>query len=228
MDDKRYPLQWPTGWPRTKPHERKRATFSKTVTEAVERKNWQTGQMERSTSKRTAQVNVTDAAARLEYQCEALGAVYVTLSTNQELRLDGRPKANRMDPYDPGAAVYFTLNGKEICLACDKWDRVADNVAALAAHIDAQRRIERYGIGSVDQAFAGYAALPAKGTTWRTTLGFAHDAIVNTEQINAAFRERARTAHPDAQGGSHDAMASLTEAKLEGLKELSRAERGRT
>jgi hypothetical protein len=33
---------------------------------------------------------------------------------------------------------------------------VADNIAAIAAHIDAIRRQDRYGVGTLDQAFAGY------------------------------------------------------------------------
>jgi len=80
--------------------------------------------------------------------------------------------------------------------------------------------VDRYGVGTLDQAFAGYAALPAKGSTWRTTLGFAPDERVSSDQIESAFRARARTAHPDIEGGSHDAMAALVTARQEGLAEL--------
>ena len=62
-------------------------------------------------------------------------------------------------PDDPGVAVYFQLHDKERVLACDKWDTVADNIAAIAAHIDGIRRQDRYGVGTIDQAFAGYSAL---------------------------------------------------------------------
>lgn len=162
----------------------------------------------------TKPINAVEASERLEYQLDKLGAAGAILSTNQELRLDGRPKANS-EPVDPGAAVYFRLHHKDHVLACDKWDRVADNIAALAAHLDALRRIDRYGVGDLLQAFAGYQALPAKGETWRTTLGFAPDQPVTRAAIDAAFRERAREAHPDREGGSHDAMASLSAAKRE-------------
>jgi hypothetical protein len=116
--------------------------------------------------------------------------------------------------------VYFKLKGQDRVLACDVWTRVADNLTAIAHHIDAIRAIDRYGVGNLEQAFAGYTALPAKGQTWRTTLGFAPDQPVTREEVDAAFRERARSAHPDAEQGSHDAMASLTEARLEARKEL--------
>lgn len=219
MSVQRYPLAWPTGWKRTR--YRSRASFQKSETRKVERQSNRNGVpitvIERQTDSR--RLNSVEAATRLERQIEALGATGAILSTNQELRLDGRPRA-QSDPDDPGAAVYFKLNGRDHVLACDKWDRLADNIAALAAHIDALRRIDRYGVGDLQQAFAGYVGLPAKGETWRTTLGFATDASVTKDQIEQAFRERARTAHPDIHGGSHDAMASLTAAKAEALESL--------
>jgi hypothetical protein len=121
---------------------------------------------------------------------------------------------------DPAVAVYFRLHNADRVLACDAWTRVADNLAAVAAHVEAIRAIERYRVGTVDQAFAGYAALPPKGSTWRTTLGFTPDQIVTPEEVDRAFRERARDAHPDAGRGSHDAMASLTVARQEARAEL--------
>jgi hypothetical protein len=72
--------------------------------------------------------------------------------------------------------VYFKLHGKDRVLACDKWDRVADNIAAIAAHIDAIRRQDRYGVGTIDQAFAGYSALPPPGGTSRTATALARSA----------------------------------------------------
>lgn len=218
----RYPLSWPTGWKRTPARERQRATFSKSESKTVESSQWRNGQQVTVAARKTttAPINVVDAADRLERQLELLGAADAILSTNQALRLDGRPKAGLADPADPGAAVYFRLSHHDRVLACDKWDRVADNVAALAAHIDALRRIDRYGVGTLDQAFTGYVGLPAKGETWRTTLGFGPEVVVTKDLIEIAFRMRARAAHPDAQGGSHDAMAALTAAKAEGLESL--------
>jgi hypothetical protein len=142
------------------------------------------------------------------------------VSTNLQTRLDGLPYSTAKEPADPGVAVYFRLKGADRVLACDSWDRVAGNLCAIAQHIDALRRIDRYGVGTLEQAFAGYAALPARGQTWRTTLGFAPDEAVTEERIHAAFRERAREAHPDVAGGSHEAMAALTEAKADALAEL--------
>lgn len=223
MSADRYPLTWPQGWKRTPAGARERAAFSKSMAATKTERVWQNGQWQDVTRKvrRALDLSSGDAAERLEYQLTALGASDGILSTNQRLRLDGRPRQNEGEPADPGAAIYFRFNKQDRVLACDKWDRVADNIAALAAHIDALRRIDRYGVGDLNQAFAGYAALPAKGSTWRTTLGFAPDETVTPEMISEARRRRAREAHPDVQGGSHDAMASLNVAVDEGLREIS-------
>jgi len=208
----RYPLAWPSGWPRTPAAKRQRATFQKSVTTRWVENG---ASKQRTTEKALA---VIDAVQRLEAQLDYLGVREDAriLSTNIALRMDGRPRSDQ-DPADVGVAVYFQLKRADRVLACDKWTRVADNIAALAQHIDAIRRIDRYGVGTLEQAFAGYEALPSKGQTWKTTLGFPVEAAPTEDEIQAAFRARAREAHPDKEGGSHDAMASLTVARDEGL-----------
>lgn len=201
----RYPLSWPTGWKRTPPAARQRASFAKHTTDT-------TTKQDGSTSKRvtTRPLSAVDAAMRLQREIDRLGGRDGILSTNLRLRIDGVPTAKQLEPFDPGAAVYFTLNKKPMCLACDKWDRVADNIAALAQHIDALRRIDRYGVGSLEQAFAGYMALPPMQTEWWAVLEVPPTATI--EQVDEAFRRLAFTAHPD-RGGNHDAMARLSEAR---------------
>lgn len=216
----RYPLCWPTGWKRTKASERQRADFGKSKEETYTKKAW--GQPDQQKTRRVkSALNSADATGRLEREIDRLGGLAAILSTNQQVRMDGTPRSDLAEPSDVGAAVYFTLNGKAMSLACDKWNRVADNIAALAQHIDALRRIDRYGVGTLDQAFTGYAALPAKGETWRTTLGLALDATPTADDIRAAYRARLGEAHPDRPGGSHDAIASLNIARDEALQAIS-------
>lgn len=194
-----YPLQWPAGWPRAKT--RIRASFGK--------KTWDSSYRWQSASRLT----VADARQRLQDELDRLGARYVTLSTNIELRMDGMPRSGQAEPADPGAAVYFRLDGKPIVLACDKWDRAADNIAAIAKHIEALRGMDRWGVGSTKQAFAGYEALPAPEQWWQV-LGVPQTA--SKEEIRAAYRRLAREAHPD-QGGSDAAMARLNAARDAGV-----------
>ncbi len=217
MSTRRYPLAWPTGWMRTVASDRGRARFQSTSRRYVS-----DGSMRGAYQRSSGHLTLADAVTRLRAEVRRLGVVDHDwlLSTNVELRLDGLPYSNRRDPVDPGAALYFRLNGQARVLACDRWDRVADNVGAIAAHIEAIRAIDRYGVGTLDQAFAGYAALPAKGATWRATLGFGPDAVVTADQVQRAFRARARLAHPDAVGGSHAQMTAVVEARDQALREV--------
>jgi len=160
------------------------------------------------------ELSIADANQRLQAELDRLRARSVILSTNVELRLDGMPRSDRSPPADPGVALYFRLNGRDTVLACDKWDRVADNIVAIAKHIEALRGQDRWGVGTLEQAFAGYQALPAPEQWWQV-LGVSEHATA--DQINAAWRDQARTAHPD-HGGSDAAMARLNSARDEGLR----------
>lgn len=214
---KRFPLEWPIGWKRTAPRHRQRAAFMQTVTKTERRANQ--GQITDVQVKREQQVSIPTATARLEQQLERLGATQPVLSTNMPLRLDGRPRSEK-DPDDPGAAVYFRLHGKPLALACDRWNRLADNIAALAQHIDAIRRIDRYGVGTMDQAFAGYRSLPADtAADWRAVFGFAKDSRPSVEQVDRAYKTAAKQRHPDV-GGSEIEMAHLNRARDYALMEL--------
>src|SRR5262249_46259283 len=152
---KRFPLEWPIGWTRTPRHKRQRAAFRSTKVDNYTRNDGTRDQV-----KREVPVSVFVATQRLERQIEMLGGKHPTPSTNVSLRLDGRPRSEG-EPTDPGVALYFSFNGKATVFACDRFDRVADNIAAIAGHIDALRRVERYGVGTIEQALAGYKALPA-------------------------------------------------------------------
>jgi hypothetical protein len=196
----RWPLSWPAGWPRTPRSQRKAAKFSKK-------------RMVSPTYARQEDLTVFDAVKRLTDELRRLGASAGTevLSTNLVTRLDGLPRSDQRAPEDPGAAVYFRLKGQPRVLACDRWTRVADNIAAVAAHIEAIRAVDRYGVGSLEQAFAGYVTLPEAATDWWVILGVSPNAT--WEDANAAFLRLAQAAHPDKQGGSHEQMARLSEAR---------------
>lgn len=198
----RYPLTWPSGWTRTPAHQRRAAAFSKKV---------DTAGYNGSTYKRTERLSVGDGLTRLMGELSRLGARSVVVSSNLRLRTDGLPyaaQAKQLD--DPGVAVYFTLKGAPRALACDKWTSAAENMAAIAGHIAAVRMQDRYGVGTLEQAFAGYAALPPAAAEWWLVLDVPRDA--DRDQVDRAFKVKARLAHPDT-GGSHDAMATVNAAR---------------
>lgn len=193
-DIERYPLSWPAGWPRTPADKVCRAKFGV----QVERSN-SLG----STWKQKGQVTNYVGRERLLDELRRLGATDVVLSTNVPTRQDGLPYSNAREPTDHGVAVYFRIKGEPRALACDRWDRVADNMAALAAHVGAIRGQLRWGVGSLEQAFGGYKALPAVGAQrpWYAVLGVSQEAP--PEVVEDRIRKLQRQHHPD-RGGSHD------------------------
>lgn len=147
----------------------------------------------------------------LDRQLRLLGATDVVLSLNRGAR--------RGD--DQGAAVYFKLDGAPYCLPSDKWDRQGDNVWAIAKHIDALRGQQRWGVGSIARAFAGYRALTGVGERkpWFEVLGFRADSLPTIEELEKKVRELRLQHHPD-RGGHGDQMAEINAAYTEGRKAL--------
>ena len=214
----RFPLEWPAGWTRTAANRRQTGAFSQTKHDTVDVRRGD--QVVRERVAKQARVTIFVATNRLEDQIERLGATGATLSTNMTLRMDGRPRSEEQDQQDPGAAVYFRFKGRATVLACDRYLRVADNIAAMAAHIDALRRIDRYGVGTIEQALAGYKSLPADtAANWRAVFGLAKDSRPTRDQMDSAYKTAAKQHHPDL-GGSDAAMAHLNRARDYALAEL--------
>ena len=200
-----YPLQWPNGWPRVK--YRKGANFGKT--------EYAPGQSYKS---KTA-LTMADAMKRVAYELERLGvnpSDDSIVSTNLKLNLSGLPRGDQGEPGDPGVALYFQKkNAPMRVIAIDAYHRVRDNVAAIAATLEAMRAIERHGGAQIlERAFTGFAALTAPGKSWWDVLEVRPDATRDLIEIN--FKRLARDRHPD-RGGSDQAMAELNEARAAGL-----------
>jgi hypothetical protein len=214
MNETRYPLCWPANWKRTPGSSRKRAQFKKTKQGAPGRYAG------------TTAISVWDGVCRVVAELRALRIQEsdIIISTNIPVRNDGVPRSDRAEPTDSGVAVYWKKNGKPQCMPIDRYDRVADNLAAVAATLEALRAIERHGGGAVmDRAFAGFAQLPAAIITarpWRDVLGFRQTETVNRDDVEVRFRNRARKSHPDT-GGSHESMTELNAAREAALKEFS-------
>lgn len=191
--DTSYPLHWPEGWPRSPYSRRRRAPFGTGKTLAVARDE-------------------------LFKELRLLGvpAAQVIISTNVQLRRDGLPYSGQAQPSDTGAAVYFKLKGADRVLACDRWDKVESNLFAVARHIAAIRAQDRLGVGTIEQAFRGYTALP-EGNPWWKVLGV--DRQASPTEIEEAYRRGAALLHPDRAGAdSTDAMARLNAARDEARK----------
>lgn len=199
-----FPLCWPAGWRRSQ--RRKRAKFSTTYTTAAGLGHFRS-------------LSVSDAIQRLleEFFRMRVEQRRVVVSTNVKVRLDGLPYSNQAEPTDPGAAVYWEQKGKRMCLAIDQYDRVADNLAAIAATLNCMRGIERHGSAEIlERAFMGFKALPAP-ESWRNVLGVENGSSL--AECEAAYRERAKSCHPDL-GGNELLFKELVDAIAEARRSL--------
>lgn len=210
-----YPLKWPASWPRTKPEYRLPARFGKKVREAG--RSYATAQ----------QLTVPDAVARVLEELDRMGIDRqdVIVSTNVRTRLDGLPRGGEREPADSGAAVYWQdRSGARRVLAIDQYVRVADNLAAIAATLEALRAVERHG-GAVilERAFTGFTALPAPGAatarTWRQVFGLQPGQTPTAAQLREIYRRRASDHHPD-KGGTNGGMAELNVAYEQARQEI--------
>ena len=180
-----YPLKWPNGVPRIKV---------------------------RVTSQ-FADRSIAACIPLLREELSRLRATGVVISTNIPLKPNGDPYSDKTKLPDPGVAVYFQLDGRDYCMPCDKWATVEENLWAIAKNVEAMRGMRRWGVGSTEQAFAGFKALTATATeeNWWDVLDVQPNA--SSDYIQAAYRTLIRTAHPDVPGGSEAAMQRLNSAR---------------
>lgn len=189
-----YPLAWPSGWKRTPANDRRSAPYKMAPSKSME---------------------------HLQSEIAKLGAVgAIVISTNVPTRRDGSPIANGANPDDPGAAVYWSTKAwKDRVIACDKWDKLYDNIHAIGLAVAAMRAIERAGATQIsDRAFSAFGALPASSSApvvrpWWEVFALPESAIgaLSFVMVEAQFRQLAKKAHPD-HGGSTAAMVELTSA----------------
>jgi hypothetical protein len=207
-----YPLLWPEGWPRTHELHRTDGRFNK--------KESRSGSSYRSARGLT----VADGVQRVVTELERFGIDRqdVIISTNVRTRLDGLPRSGEREPSDGGAAVYWQDRARaRRVIAIDRYTTVADNLAAIAATLDAMRAIERHGGARIlERAFTGFTALPPPGAQgWRQVMGL--DATENDlAHVRAAYRRLAAERHPDRPTGSHNGMAELNSAMAAAEREL--------
>jgi hypothetical protein len=191
-----YPLQWPEGWPRTQYTHRGKSRFGGQTYNQIK---------------------------ELHRQLRLLGASNVVISSNVPVRNDGLPYADaakrRYD--DPGVAVYFTLKGKPLSMARDKYWTPWENMRSLVLTIDGLRSMERHGGSTMmERAFSGFAAIAPPDDCWKI---LSIDKYITAQKlpdhrrayVMDAFRIAAREGH-----GNGVDMDRLVKARDEALKQL--------
>lgn len=198
QNEQAYPLQWPDG--RTRTSSRSRARFGRSG----------------------APIPVVRARLAVLEEIRRLGGRDVVISSNVRTRLDGLPYADaKPDGGDPAVAVYFLYQKQRVAFACDRWDRLADNLWSIAKSIEAIRGLERWGTGEmVAAALKGYRALPPPQKPWRMVFGYGAETRPLLADVEKRYRTNAATLHPDRPGGDASRMAELNAARDDARAEL--------
>lgn len=196
-----YPLQWPLNWTRTPPTRRKDAKFA-TIHYGESKK----------------QITIAAACVRVNEELRRMGALErdVVITSDLRYKVDGSPYSNQAGPIDPGVAVYWKIDGDQQFMAIDIYNRIADNIAAVAATLDAMRAIERHGGATImKRAWQGFKALTSSTLPVYTTHQVAEklatisgfpaqvQAILNDpDQARELLRIAKSRTHPDANKGN--------------------------
>lgn len=198
-----YPLQWPPSWKRAVG--RAHPKFSSQFSQDRDSVIW---------------------------QLKKRGGSQIVITSDLPVRRDGLPYASTGCD-DPGIAVWWVHRGKEHVIACDRWRRIGDNLRAIDKSLEAMRGLDRWGAAEVvEQAFAGFAALPAAAgdgapalpavRPWREVLG-GFPAGLDAGDLLALAKSRYRKLiadqHPD-RGGDPTIAAELGEALAAAEEEL--------
>ncbi len=187
-----YPLSWPEGFPRAKEPEKGR--FQTTLSGALK--------------------NVTGS---LQAFGRDSGKPVTNIILSSNVTLGGQR------PDDPGVAAWFLWDGEQRCIPVDRYGTPEANLQAIHHVLEARRTELRHGtLALVRATFKGFTpALPAPGARrpWREVFGF-NPGPVTRAQVDAAYRQASKGAHPDRPGGSHDKMAELNAARDAAMKEI--------
>lgn len=196
-----FPLLWPAGWRRLAAPQREPGRFSKKV-QRVQGNGYSYSQ--------SAELTIAEAVERVraELQRMRIRDDDLVISSNLQLRLDGFPRSGQAEPADPAVAVYWQEGKERRCMAVDRYRRVADNLAAIAATLDAMRAIERHGGAEIlNRAFTGFAQLeaPLDVRTWWQVLQVPEAALRGV--VESSYRSLRSLHHPDKGGTVNDFRA---------------------
>lgn len=188
-----YPLCWPQGYPREQ-------------------------------NPKASRFKITIGAARDEVKDEIrrIHGKLPVISTNIPLKDNGDLYARYDRIEDTGVAVYFEYKGNQVCLCCDTYKGVHENLKAIARTINSLRTIDRDGVSDfLSRAFTGFKALPEGGaaeteTCWQI-LGI--QPTKDKAEITKAYRALSFEHHPD-QGGNVNNFVKINNAYTTALQSL--------
>lgn len=101
----------------------------------------------------------SDTLTLLERELRHLAARDVVLEADfreQDLRLDGLPRANARQPEDPAVRISFDSKHGPLVYAADSCEYWQHNVRSIALGLEALRAVDRYGITRRAEQYTGW------------------------------------------------------------------------
>lgn len=135
----------------------------------------------------------------LEREVRMLGARQVVVElavVESDLRRDGQPYASAR-PRHPGVTVAFDSQHGSLKYTADKFATWMENLRAIALGLEALRKVDRYGMTSRGEQYAGWKALPPGPSK---TVERGRDLIEQYGSVTAALK----ATHPDVGGNETD------------------------
>ncbi|MDQ2624973.1 MAG: hypothetical protein M3Y20_07420 [Actinomycetota bacterium] len=113
-------------------------------------------------SRWTFKASWSDTLDLLERELRHLDACDVVLEADfreQDLRLDGMPRASARQPEDPAVKISFTSKHGPLVYASDSCAFWQHNVRSIALGLEALRAVDRYGITRRAEQYSGWRQL---------------------------------------------------------------------
>lgn len=142
-------------------------------------------------------------------QLQAKNVVLHVALGAQDIRLDGRPRAEK-SPTAPGVILAFDSKFGELSYPCDTYDDWRANVRAITLSLAALRAVDRYGVTRRAEQYRGWQALPPPiemldPASARAVLKRLSGVTVDDRaSLETAYRTAAMRAHPDRGGDARD------------------------
>jgi len=155
-----YPLSWPLGFQRTK--EPKPGRFGKRSNKG--------GIKKLTISQARKRLNAVISAFTRQNQKWVIDPDDVVIASNLVLKVNGMPRVQG-EPEDSGVCIYLYMDEEPYEFPCDTYSTLADNITAVAEHLESLRTQQRHGVGTRKQAFSGWARLESTTLDWEKVLG---------------------------------------------------------
>jgi hypothetical protein len=118
-------------------------------------------------------------------------------------------------PKHPGVVLYFETKDGALTFPAATYERMQDNLHAIALTLECLRAVDRYGVTLAHEQYRGFLALPAPADTGLTVDQAAlvisslaavpkDDVLESASAYKAAYRQTAAKLHPDRGGSIKD------------------------